>query len=95
MNWNLVLKNSPSGGVSPRRIARTMPTYSRIWVTGLEILASYQFSTVTWWETPSPRTMRPPENSSMVAAACAIATGVRAKIGTTPVPSRIRSLTEA
>ena len=39
--------------------------------------------------------MRPPENSSMVAAACAIATGVRAKIGTTPVPSRIRSLTEA
>ena len=30
----------------------------------------------------------------MVAAACAIATGVRAKIGTTPVPSRIRSLTE-
>ncbi len=36
--------------------------------------------------------MRPPENSSIVAAVCAIVAGVREKIGTTPVPSRIRSL---
>ena len=39
--------------------------------------------------------MRPPESSSIVAAACAIATGVRAKIGRTPVPRRMRSLTDA
>ena len=64
-------------------------------MTGLEILASYQFSTVTWCETPSPSTIRPPENSSIVAAACAIVAGVREKIGTTPVPRRARSLTEA
>ncbi len=95
MNWNLVLKNSPSGGASLRRIALTMATYSRICETGLEILASYQFSTVTWCETPSPSTIRPPENSSIVAAACAIVAGVREKIGTTPVPRRARSLTEA
>ena len=75
MNWNLVLKNSPSGGASLRRIALTMATYSRICETGLEILASYQFSTVTWCETPSPSTIRPPENSSIVAAACAIVAG--------------------
>ena len=95
MNWNFVLKNSPSGGASPRRIARTMPAYSRICVTGFEISAPNQFSTVTWCETPSPSTIRPPENSSIVAAVCAIATGVREKIGTTPVPRRARSVTEA
>jgi hypothetical protein len=31
----------------------------------------------------------------MVAAVCAIVAGVREKIGTTPVPSLIRSLTAA
>ena len=46
-----------------------------------EIFESNQCSTVAWCETPSPRTIRPPENSSMVAAACVIATGVREKIG--------------
>ena len=45
-------------------------TYSRIWVTGLVIVESNQFSTVTWCETPSPRTMRPPDSSSIVAAVC-------------------------
>ncbi len=95
MKANLVLKNSPSGGVSLRRMARTIEAYSRIWVTGRSILESNQFSTVTWCEMPSPSTMRPSENSSMVAAAWAIAAGVREKIGTTPVPSRTRSLTDA
>ncbi len=36
--------------------------------------------------------MRPPEASSSVAATCAIATGVRAKMGVTPVPSLTRSV---
>ena len=80
---------------SPRRIARTAATYSRIWVTGRSIFAPYQFSTVTLCETPSPSTIRPPENSSIVAAVCAIVAGVREKIGTTPVPSLIRSLAAA
>jgi hypothetical protein len=54
-----------------------------------------QCSTVTWWETPRPSTIRPPDSSSRVAATCAIATGVRAKIGATPVPRRIRSVAVA
>ena len=88
MNWKCVLKNSPSGGASPWRIALTMLAYSRIWVTGFSIFAPYQFSTVILCETPRPSTIRPPENSSIVAAVWAIAAGVREKIGTTPVPSR-------
>ena len=72
-----------------------MPAYSRICWTGFEILASNQFSTVTWCETPRPRIIRPPEISSMVAAVCAVAAGVREKIGRTPVPSLIRSVTVA
>ncbi len=95
MNAKRVLKNSPAGGVSPSRIARTMLAYSRICVTGLVISESNQFSTVTLWETPSPRTMRPPDCSSMVAAVCAVETGVREKMGSTPVPSRTRSVTAA
>ena len=39
--------------------------------------------------------MRPPEYSSIVAAVCAVDTGVREKIGSTPVPSRIRSVAAA
>ena len=95
MNANLVGKRSESGGVSPRRIARTASRYSRICVTGLSIFAPCQFSTVTRCETPRPRTIRPPECSSIVAAVCAMVAGVRVKIGTTPVPSLIRSLTPA
>ena len=91
MNANRVGKRSDSGGSSPRRIARTAPRYSRIWVTGLSIFAPCQFSTVTRCETPSPSTIRPPENSSIVAADWAMVAGVREKIGTTPVPSLIRS----
>jgi hypothetical protein len=47
MNAKLVLKNSPAGASSPRRIARTICAYSRICVTGFEISESNQFSTVT------------------------------------------------
>ena len=64
-------------------------------MTGLSIFSPCQFSTVTRCETPSPSTIRPPEYSSIVAAVCAIVAGVREKIGTTPVPSRIRSLAAA
>jgi hypothetical protein len=39
--------------------------------------------------------MRPPEDSSIVAAVCAMVATVREKIGTTPVPSLIRSVTDA
>ncbi len=46
MNWKAVLKNSPFGGVSPLRIARTISAYSRICVTGFVIFESNQFSTV-------------------------------------------------
>ena len=76
-------------------MARTPAMYSRIWVTGLVIFWPCQFSTVTRCETPSPRTRRPPEYSSIVAAVWAIVAGVRLKIGTTPVPRRIRSLAAA
>jgi hypothetical protein len=61
----------------------------------LVIFESNQFSTVTWCETPSPRTMRPPDSSSMVAAVCAVETGVREKIGRTPVPTRMRLVVAA
>jgi hypothetical protein len=46
-------------------------------------------------DTPMPSTMRPPENSSIVAACCAVAAGVREYIGRTPVPSRMRSVAAA
>ena len=77
MKRNLVGKRSAGGGSSPRNIARTAPTYSRMSRTGFSIRCPYQFSTVTWWETPSPSTSRPPDSSSIVAAAWAVATGVR------------------
>ena len=70
-------------------------TYSRIAATGRSIFDPYQFSTVTWWETPMPSTIRPPENSSIVTACWAVATGVREYIGSTPVPSLIRSVAAA
>ena len=35
-------------------MARTMPTYSRIAGTGRSIFVPYQFSTVTWCDTPEP-----------------------------------------
>ena len=95
MNANFVGKNCDSGGDSPRRIARTPFRYSRIWETGLVIFWPCQFSTVTRCETPRPSTIRPSEYSSIVAAVCAIVAGVRLKIGTTPVPRRIRSLAAA
>jgi hypothetical protein len=42
-----------------------------------------------------PSTIRPPEISSIVAAVCAVDTGVREKMGRTPVPRFTRSLTVA
>jgi hypothetical protein len=95
MKRKRVLKNSPAGGSSPRRIARTIPVYSRICRTGFVISASNQFSTVTRCETPMPSTIRPPEISSIVAAVCAQEAGVREKMGRTPVPSLIRSVASA
>ena len=52
---------SPGGGSSPRRIARTIATYSRISATGLSIVWPYQPSTTGRCETPMPRFSRPPE----------------------------------
>jgi hypothetical protein len=77
MKWNRVQKTSPSGGSSPPKHARRIATYSRIAFSGRTIFDWNQFSTVTWCETPSPSTIRPPEYSSIVAAAWAVATGVR------------------
>ncbi len=65
MNWLCHL--SPAGGDSPRRIARTMPTYSRISVTGLPIVWPCQNSTTGLCDTPRPRLKRPPEKSAIVA----------------------------
>jgi len=69
--------------------------YSRISRTGLSIVCPYQPSTVTWCETPSPSTIRPPDSSSIVAAVCAVAAGVREYIGSTPVPSLMRPVLQA
>ena len=77
MKRNLVGHFSPSGGSSPRNIARIAPTYSRISATGRSIDCPYQASTVSRCETPTPSTIRPPESSSIVAAVCAVAAGVR------------------
>ena len=77
MKRKLVGKKWPSATSLPVSIARTASTYSRIADTGRSILVPYQFSTVTACETPRPSTIRPLENSSIVAACCAIATGVR------------------
>ncbi len=67
----------PRGGSSPRRIARTIDTYSRISATGRSIVCPCQPSTTGRCETPSPSVRRPPESSSIVAAVCAIVAGVR------------------
>ena len=77
MKWKLELNFSPSGGLSPRRMARTMPTYSRISRTGLSSVWPYQASTTGRCETPRPISARPRENSSSVANDWAVATGVR------------------
>ena len=69
---------SPGGGSSPRRIARTIATYSRISASGLSIDWPNQCSTTGLCETPSPATARPPESSSSVAKDCAMFAGVRA-----------------
>jgi hypothetical protein len=90
MKRNLVGKRLSFGESSPRNIARIACAYSRISATGFSIFEPYQFSTVTRCETPSPSTMRPCESSSMVAAAWAVATGVREWMGRTPVPSLMR-----
>ena len=77
MKRKLELNFSPSGGFSPRSVARTMPTYWRVSRSGLSSVWPYQASTTGRWETPSPITARPRENSSSVANDCAVATGVR------------------
>ena len=68
MKRNCVGKRLPGGTSRPSNIARRAVTYSRISATGCSIFDPYQLSTVTWWETPMPSTIRPPENSSIVAA---------------------------
>ena len=69
---------SPAGGSSPRRIARTIATYSRISASGLSIDWPNQCSTTGLCETPSPAIALPPEISSSVANDCAMFAGVRA-----------------
>ena len=49
-----------AAAASPRRIARTIATYSRISATGLSIVWPCQPSTTGRCETPSPRFRRPP-----------------------------------
>ena len=74
MKWKPVGHFSPGGGSSPRRIARTISTYSRISRTGLPI------SRRTSPRRPGGarrrgRDMRPPLSSSIVAAVCAVPPG--------------------
>ena len=67
----------PAGGSSPRRIARTISTYSRISPAGESIDCPCQPSTTGRCEIPSPSRRRPCENSLMVAAVWAMVAGVR------------------
>ena len=76
-SWKLVCHLSPGGGASPRRIARTIVTYSRISATGLSIVWPCQPSTTGRCDTPSPRFNRAPDSSSIVAAVWAMVAGVR------------------
>ena len=77
MKRNCVGQRSPEGGSWPAKIARSVVTYSRISRTGFSIFWPYQPSTVTRCDTPIPRRRRPFDISSIVAAAWAVATGVR------------------
>jgi len=77
MNRKAVRKRSPGGGSSPRMIARTICTYSRMSRTGFSSGWPYQPSTVTLCDAPRPSTARPPDISSTVAIDWAVATGVR------------------
>ena len=66
--------------VSRRSTARTISTYSRIFVTGFPQGSPCQPSTTCGPETPSPRRKRPPDMRSSVAAVIAVFVGVRAGI---------------
>ena len=68
---------APAGGSSPRRMARTISTYSRISLAGASIDWPCHPSTTGRCDTPSPRFNRPCENSLMVAAVWAMVAGVR------------------
>ncbi|CAB4862267.1 unannotated protein [freshwater metagenome] len=76
-SWNVECQNCPSGTGSPASIARVICVYSRISLTGLRICWPCHCSTTGRWETPSPRTRRPPLASAIVAASIAIVAGVR------------------
>src|SRR3954447_8302541 len=69
-------------------MSRRISTYSRVRASGFANGMPYQPSTTWGPDTPRPRMKRPPERWSMVAAAMAVATGVRAAICTMPVPMR-------
>ena len=77
MKWKAERNLWPSGGSSPRKMARRMATYSRVSRRGLSMVCPYHASTTGRCDTPSPHTARPPENSSSVAKDWAVATGVR------------------
>ncbi len=74
---------------------RTISTYSRVRVTGLANGTPYQPSDTCGPETPSPSRKRPPDSTSSVAAAIAVAAGCRAGICSRPEPSAIRSVRPA
>ena len=76
--WKAVRNFSPCGGSSPRQIARTIATYSRISASGLSIDWPNQCSTTGLCETPRPAIARPPERSSSVAKDWAMLQTVRA-----------------
>jgi hypothetical protein len=86
---------SYSSGASRASALRTISTYSRVRASGRRNGTPCQPSDTCGPETPRPRRKRPPESTSRVAAAMAVAAGVRAGICMSAEPSPIRSVRAA
>ena len=87
---------SPAWLTSPSRSrVRTTATVSRIRSNGLAYSTPCSGPTCTRWLDPRPRTNRPPESSSTVAAAIAMVGAVRTNTLLMAVPSRMRLVRSA
>ena len=74
---------------------RTIATVSRMRPSGRAYSTPCSGPTWTRWLDPSPRTKRPPESSSTVAAAIAMVGAVRTNTLLMAVPSRMRLVRSA
>ena len=85
----------PPGPRPPASTSRRTGTTSRMRESGFSNGRSFQRSTITFEDAPSPSTKRPPLASASAAACCASTAGPRVNGLTTPVPSRIRDVQAA